>query len=79
MFFKYTKILKLNQKLNLKCSLDSVSVIGFLLTKKVIEFQNLNNDEVIRNLEVNHPQLFSYLFILSNFPQMSIVETIIVF
>lgn len=58
--FQYLKDGKIiGTKWKNKRLVDSVSVIGFLLTKKVIEFQNLNNDEVIKEIEVKHPQLLS--------------------
>lgn len=58
--FQYLKDGKIvGTKWKNKRLVDSVSVIGFLLTKKVIEFQNLNNDEVTKEIEVKHPQLLS--------------------
>ena len=33
--------------------IDSVSVVGFLLNKKVIEVNNLKNKEMVREIELN--------------------------
>ncbi len=33
--------------------IDSVSVVGFLLNKKVIEVTNLKNKEMVREIELN--------------------------
>ena len=33
--------------------IDSVSVVGFLLNKKVIEINNLKNKEMVREIELN--------------------------